>query len=71
MYDEAMRATVTVIHDQLDAPTASGLKVGGVSAVLDGGAELTPLDLDPDMPTPDPRLDRVTAESFYEKYGVD
>ncbi|WP_193104156.1 hypothetical protein [Brachybacterium sp. FME24] len=70
VYDEAMRQIVTVIHDEVDAETATGLRVGGVAAALAGGDEMTPLDLDPDMPTSDPRLDRVTAGAFYGKYGL-
>lgn len=70
VYDEAMRQIVTVIHDEVEAERATGLRVGGVAAVLASGEELTPLDLDPHMPTSDPRLDRVTAGAFYAKYGL-
>ncbi|WP_157773501.1 hypothetical protein [Brachybacterium vulturis] len=70
VFDEAMRAIVTVVHAELDDQEARSLRVGGVAGVLDGGEVLTPMDLDPDMSIPNPRLDRVTAGSFYEKYGL-
>lgn len=70
IFDEVMRGVVTVIHAELDDPEARSLRVGGITAVLGGGDELTPMDLEPDMPIPNPRLDRVTAGSFYEKYGL-
>lgn len=70
IYDEAMRAIVTLIHDELDAPAASGMRVGGVSAVLRTDVELNPLDLGPEMRAANPRLDRVTAGSFYSRYGL-
>ena len=70
VFDEAMRAIVTVIHAELDERQARSLRVGGITGVLDRGEELTPMDLDPDMSIPNPRLDRVTAGSFYEKYGL-
>lgn len=69
-FDEAMRAIVTVIHSELEDQEARSLRVGGITGVLDGGEELTPMELDPDMSIPNPRLDRVTAGSFYEKYGL-
>lgn len=70
VFDEAMRQIVTVIHGQGDPDTDRTVQVGGVVAVLPDGGELDALDLDPDMPTADPRLDRVTAGSFYEKYEL-
>lgn len=69
-FDEAMRQIVTVIHGQGDAETDRTVRVGGVVGLLPDGGELDALDLDPDMPTADPRLDRVTAGSFYEKYEL-
>jgi hypothetical protein len=70
VYDEAMRAVITVIHDELEDAEARSLRVGGVSAVLANGEELTSFDLDPDVQAENPRLDRITAESFYAKYGL-
>lgn len=70
VFDDAMRAIITVIHDELDEETATRMRVGGVTAVLQGGAELTPMDLGPDMVTANPRHDRITAGSFYRKYGL-
>lgn len=70
VFDEAMRAIITVIHKELDAPTASGMRVGGIMGLLADGQELTALALGPDMPVEEPRLDRVTAGAFFEKYGV-
>lgn len=69
-FDEAMRAIITVVHDELGDPEARSLRVGWISGVLAGGEELTALDLDPDMPAANPRRDRVTAESFYGRYGL-
>lgn len=70
VYDEAMRAIVTVIHDGLDDETARRMQVGGIRGVLTEGTELDALDLDPDMPVEDPRLDRVSADTFYARYGL-
>lgn len=70
LFDQVMREVVTVIHAELDDPEARSLRVGGITAMLGDGDELTPLDLDPDMPGENPRRDRVTAESFYGKYGL-
>lgn len=70
VYDEAMRAVVTVIHDRLDDETARRMQVGGIIGVLAEGVELDALDLDPEMPVEDPRLDRVSAGAFYGRYGL-
>ena len=70
VYDEAMRAVVTVVHDRLDAETAQRMQVGGITGMLADGTELDALDLDPDMPVEDPRLDRVSAGAFYARYGL-
>ena len=70
LFDQVMREVVTVIHAELDDPEARSLRVGGITAALDGGEELTPWDLLPDVSIPNPRRDRLTAESFYEKYGL-
>ena len=70
VYDEAMRAVVTVVHDRLDAETARRMQVGGITGVLADGTELDALELDPDMPVEDPRLDRVSAGAFYARYGL-
>lgn len=70
IYDEVMKALVTVIHEELDDSGGQSFRVGGVKAVLTDGEELTAMVLDPEMSMPNPRLDRVTAGSFYEKYGL-
>ncbi len=70
VYDEAMRAIVTVIHDGLDEEIARRMQVGGIFGVLPDGTELNALDLDPDMPVEDPRLDYVSADAFYARYGL-
>lgn len=70
IFDEVMREVVTAIHAELEEAEARSLRVGGITAILGDGDELTPLDLDPDLPGENPRRDRVTAESFYEKYGL-
>lgn len=70
VYDEAMRAIVTVIHDRLDDSEARTLRVGGVVAMCADGTELDAFDLDPDMPGEDPRLDQVHAGAFYGRYGL-
>src|SRR5699024_3231333 len=70
VYDEAMRAVVTVVHDRLDDQTARRMQVGGITGVLADGTELDALELDPDMPVEDPRLDRVSAGAFYARYGL-
>ncbi|ACU84836.1 MAG TPA: hypothetical protein H9932_12465 [Candidatus Brachybacterium intestinipullorum] len=69
-FDEAMRGIVTTLHAELEDAEARSLRVGGITGILDGGEELTPLDLDPDVVAATPRLDRVTAESFYGRYGL-
>lgn len=70
VYDEAMRAVVTVVHDRLDAETARRLQVGGITGALADGTELDALELDPDMPVEDPRLDRVSAGTLYARYDL-
>lgn len=70
IFDDAMRAVVTVVHDELGDAEARSIRVGWVTGVLDGGEELTPFDLDPDVQAANPRRDRITAESFYAKYGL-
>lgn len=70
VYDEAMRAIVTVIHDRLDDPQDRRMRVGGIFGELADGTELDVFVLDPDLPREDPRLDRVHAGAFYEKYGL-
>jgi len=71
IFDDAMRAVVTVVHDELGDAEARSVRVGGITGVMDGGEELTPFDLDPDVQAANPRRDRITAESFYAKYGLD
>ena len=70
IFDEAMRAIVTVVHSELDEPEATGLRVGGITGVLSDGQELTPMELEPDLQAANPRLDRITAGSFYGRYGL-
>ncbi|ATG55409.1 hypothetical protein CFK41_11995 [Brachybacterium ginsengisoli] len=70
VFDDAMRAIISVIADELDGDAASGLKVGGIVARLGDGQQLDVLELDPDMPTENPRADRVSAGAFFEKYGI-
>lgn len=70
VFDGAMRAIVAVIHEELDDAEARSLRVGGITGVLTGGEEITPMELDPDLQAANPRLDRITAGSFYEKYGL-
>lgn len=69
-FDGAMRAIVTVVHGELDDAEARSVRVGWITGVLASGEELTPIELGPDMPTKTPRRNRITAESFYEKYGL-
>jgi len=40
------------------------------SGGLADGTELNALDLDPDRPVEDPRLDYVSADAFYARYGL-
>jgi hypothetical protein len=70
VYDEAMRAVITVIHDELDDAEARTLRVGGVSAVLADGTELDVFVLDPATKGEDPRIDQITARSLYSRYGL-
>ena len=70
VYDEAMRAIVTVIHDRLDDFEARSLRVGGILAQLADGTELDAFMLDPEMLGEDPRLDEVNAGAFYTRYGL-
>lgn len=71
VFDEAMRGIVTLIHQELSEADAKSLRVGWITGVLAGGEEVTPMELGPDMPAANPRRDRITAESFYSKYGLE
>lgn len=71
LFDESMRAVITVVHDGLADAEARSLRVGWITGVLDGGEELTPSDLDPDIQAENPRRDRITVESFDARYGQD
>ena len=71
IFDEVMRAIVTVAHAEFDEPEASSLRVGWITGVLPDGRELSPVELGPDIQAANPRRDRITAEAFYEKYGLD
>lgn len=66
IFDEAMRAAVTVLHEEGEHDVI----VGGLTGVLEDGTELTPLLLDPEFPTEDHRLEYVTASSLYSRYGL-
>lgn len=66
-----MRAVITVVHDEFADAEARSLRVGWITGVLDGGEELTPSDLAPDIQAENPHRDRITAESFYARYGLD
>jgi len=70
VFDEAMRGIITVVHEELDEAEAKSLRVGWITGVLPGGEEITPMELGPDLPAANPRRDRITAESFYGKYGL-
>lgn len=70
IFDEAMRAVVTVVHEELRDAEARSLRVGWITGVLAGGEELTPFELDPEVQAANPRRDRITAETFYAKYGL-
>lgn len=66
IYDEAMRAAVTLLHERGE----DGVIVGGIRGVLRNGSELDALVLDPEFPTGDHRLMSVTASSLYSRYGL-
>lgn len=66
IFDQAMRAAVTTLHDR----GQHEIIVGGITGVLENGNELTPLALDPEFPTDDHRLEYVTASSLYHRYGL-
>lgn len=67
VYDEVMRAAVTVLHER-DEPE---VKVGGLNGRLPDGTEITAVGLDPEMPTEDFPLELVSAESLFPRYGLD
>lgn len=68
IYDEAMRAVVTTLHDG-DGDDGN-ITVGGIMGFIGGAEEFTVRGLDPDMPVEDYRLDRVTASTLYARYGL-
>lgn len=70
VFDEAMRAIITVVHEELDKPEAESLRVGWITGVLASGEEITPMDLGPEILAANPRRDRITARAFYSKYGL-
>ncbi|MCS6712305.1 hypothetical protein JSY14_09845 [Brachybacterium sp. EF45031] len=67
IYDEAMRAAVTLLHDRGE----DDVVVGGITGVLSEVTELDALALDPEFPSEDHRLMYVTASSLYGRYGLD
>lgn len=66
VYDLAMRAVVTVLHDR-DEPD---IVIGGVTGEAADGTTFDPLRLDPEFPTSQHRLDYVSARSLYARYGL-
>lgn len=69
-YDRAMRAFVTVIHDEYD-DLAGDRVMGAVVGRGTDGAEIDPrvlLTLKPGEQMP--RLDAIAASSFYARYGL-
>lgn len=66
IYDEAMRAVVTLLHERGE----DDVIVGGIRGVLRNGSELDALVLDPELPTAEHRLMYVTASSLYPRYGL-
>lgn len=66
VYDRAMRAVVTVLHDRGEPD----IVIGGVIGRTPDGMAFDPLRLDPEFPTADHRLDYVSAESLYARYGL-
>lgn len=70
VFDEAMRGIITAVHDTLGDPEARSLRVGYITGVLAGGEELAAMDLGPSNAAANPRPDRITAESFYSRYGL-
>ncbi len=70
VYDEAMRAIITVVHDRIGGDEARTLRVGWILGVLADGTELDVFVLDPETKGEDPRRDQVTAGSLYSRYGL-
>ena len=65
-FDRALREAVMVLHEE----GADDTVIGGITGVLHGGEEITPLELNPTFPTSDHRLDNIIASSLYERYGL-
>ena len=65
-FDRALREAVTVLHKEGAGDTV----IGGITGVLNGGEEITPLELNPTFSTSDRRLDNIIASSLYERYGL-
>ena len=70
VFDQAMRAIITTIHAELNDAEARSLRVGHIIGMLSGGEEISALELGPEIAAENPRLDRITAESFYSRYGL-
>ena len=68
IYDEAMRAVVTTLHDG-DGDDGN-ITVGGIMGFLAGVEEFTARDLEPDMAVEDYRLEQVGASALYARYGL-
>lgn len=66
IYDDVMRTAVTILHERDEPDT----RVGGITGRLPDGTELTALELHPEFPTEDHRLDYVGASSLYSRYGL-
>lgn len=70
IFDEAMRAVITVIHAELPGDDGANIVVGWIEGYLNIKADpLTILDLFPDLASK-PGLDTVAAGSLYAKYGL-
>lgn len=68
IYDEAMRAVVTTLHEGEEAE--GNISVGGIMGYVAGAEEFTVRDLDPDMHDEDYRLEQVAASTLYARYGL-
>lgn len=68
IYDDAMRAVVTTLHEGDE--TEGNISVGGIMGFLAGVEEFTARDLEPDMAVEDYRLEQVGASALYARYGL-
>lgn len=67
VYDEVIRAAVTILHGRGEDTTV----IGGITGRIPDGTELTAMELDPDFPSDTRRLDGITARILYSRYGLD